>query len=72
MRRSEGEPPYRRLRRHIRLKIVVAVSLSGDNRGGFLHFANASVEMTLKERPLMSSPLGEGGTSVSVSDPSDE
>ena len=40
---------------------AVTVSLSGDFRGGFLHFANASVEMTLKSDFLKPSPWGEGG-----------
>ena len=31
-----------------RSKKITVETLSGDNRGGFLHFANASVEMTLK------------------------
>ena len=38
--------PYRRLRRQIRSETVITVSLSGDFRGGFLHSADASVEMT--------------------------
>ena len=41
-------PPYRRLRRHYKVENIITVWLSGDNRGGFLHFAYASVEMTLK------------------------
>ena len=41
MRRSEGEPPYRRLRRQIRSKKAVTEMLSGDfyvQVGEFPHF----------------------------------